>query len=48
MVDQVVSASLDNILQKIIDDSIDNQLESALDSKVHSAMLCVNDEIAKK
>jgi hypothetical protein len=48
MVDQVVSASLANSLQKIIDGSIDCRLESALDSKVHSAMLRVNDEMAKK
>jgi hypothetical protein len=48
MVDQAVSASLANRLQKIIDGSIDNRLESALDSKVHSAMLHVNDETAKK
>jgi hypothetical protein len=47
MVDQTVSASLANRLQKIIDGSIDNQLESALDSKVHSAMLRVNDETDK-
>jgi hypothetical protein len=48
MVDQAVSASLANRLQKIIDGSIDNRLESSLDSKVRSAMLCVNDETAKK
>jgi hypothetical protein len=47
MVDRNVSASLANRLQKIIDGSIDNRLEIALDSKVHSAMLCVNDETAK-
>jgi hypothetical protein len=47
IVDQAVSASLANRLQKIIDGSIDSRLESALDSKVHSAMLCVNDEITK-
>jgi hypothetical protein len=48
MVDQAVSASLANRLQKIIDGSIDNRLESAIDSNVHSAMLGVNDETAKK
>jgi hypothetical protein len=48
MVDRAVSASLANRLQKIIDGSIDNRLESSLDSKVRSAMLCVNDETAKK
>jgi flagellar motor component MotA len=48
MVDQAVSASLANRLQKIIDGSIDNRLESALDSNVRSAMLRVNDETAKK
>jgi hypothetical protein len=48
MADQAVSASLANRLQKIIDGSIDSRLESALDSKVHSAMLHVNDETAKK
>jgi hypothetical protein len=47
MVDQTVSASLANRLQKIIDGTIDNQLESALDSKVHSTMLRVNDETDK-
>jgi hypothetical protein len=47
MVDQAVSASLANRLQKIIDGSIDNRLETAIDSKVHSAMLCVNDETSK-
>jgi hypothetical protein len=39
---------LANRLQKIIYGSIDCRLESALDSKVHSAMLRVNDETAKK
>jgi hypothetical protein len=48
MVDQDVSASLANRLQKIIDGSIDNRFESALDSKVRSTMLCVNNETAKK
>jgi hypothetical protein len=48
MVDQVVSASLANRLQKIIDGSIDSRLESALDSKVRSAMLRVNDKTIKK
>jgi hypothetical protein len=48
MVDQAVSASLANRLQKIIDGSIDRRLESALDSKVHSTMLHVNDETSKK
>jgi hypothetical protein len=48
MVDQVVSASLANRLQKIIDGSMDSRLESVLDSKVRSAILCVNDEAAKK
>jgi hypothetical protein len=47
MVDQVVSASLANRLQKIIDGSIDSRLESALDSKVRSTMLRVNDETTK-
>jgi hypothetical protein len=48
MVDQVVSASLANILQKMIDGTIDIRLESSLDSKVRSAMLRVNDETVKK
>jgi hypothetical protein len=48
MVDQAVSASLINRLQTIIDGSIDSRIESALDSKVHSTMLRVNDETAKK
>jgi hypothetical protein len=48
MVDQVVSASLANRLQKIIDGSIDNQLESVIHSKVHSTMLRMNDETTKK
>jgi hypothetical protein len=48
MVDQDVSASLANRLQKIIDGSIDNGLESVLDRKVHSTMLRVNDETGKK
>jgi hypothetical protein len=47
MVDQAVSASLANRLQKIIYGSIDNRLESALDNKVCSAMLHVNDETIK-
>jgi hypothetical protein len=47
MVDQVVSASLANRLQKIIDGSIDSRLQSALDIKVCSVMLRVNDETAK-
>jgi hypothetical protein len=47
MVDQAVSASLANRLQKMIDGSVDSQLESSLDSKVRSAMLRVNDEITK-
>jgi hypothetical protein len=48
MVDQVVSASLANRLQKMIDGSVHSWLESSLDSKVRSAMLRVNDETAKK
>jgi hypothetical protein len=48
MVDQAVSASLANRLQKIIDGSIDSRLESALDSKVRSAMLCMNVKFSKK
>jgi hypothetical protein len=48
MVDQVVSASLANRLQRMIYGSVDSRLESSLDSKVHSAMLRVNDETAKK
>jgi hypothetical protein len=48
MVDHTVSASLAIRLQKMIDGSIDNWLESSLDSMVHSAMLRVNDETAKK
>jgi hypothetical protein len=48
MVEQVVSVSLANRLQKIIDGSIDSRLESTLDSKVCSTMLRVNDETAKK
>jgi hypothetical protein len=47
MVDQAVSTSLANRLQKIIDGSIDCRLESALDSKISSTMLRVNDETAK-
>jgi hypothetical protein len=47
MVDQVVSASLANRLQKIIDGSIDSRLQSALDIKVCSVMLRVNDETTK-
>jgi hypothetical protein len=47
MVDQVVSASLANRLQKMIDDSADIRLEGSLDSKVRSAMVRVNDETAK-
>jgi hypothetical protein len=48
MVDQAVSSSLANRLQKIIDGSIDSRLESALDSKVHFAVLRVKDETDKK
>jgi hypothetical protein len=47
MVDQAISASLANRLQKMIDGSVDSQLESSLDSNVCSAMLHVNDETAK-
>jgi hypothetical protein len=48
MVDQAVSASLANRMQKMIVGSVDSQLESSLDSKVHFVMLPVNDETAKK
>jgi flagellar motor component MotA len=48
MVDQAVSASLTNKLQKMIDGSIDNRLESSLDSKICFAMLRMNDETAIK
>jgi hypothetical protein len=47
MVDQAVSASLPNRLQKIIDSSIDSRFESALYCKVQSTMVRVNDKTIK-